>query len=909
MERVTKWQVPEGGGAPHLCQPNIPHPLHGCLEPDAEVMTPAGWVSIKDAQKDMNILCWDNGEVFWDRVQGTVKEYYDTAIKVKYRKTHNFDMVYSPNHRIVAEYKERYHGAHKEKLDKPIWRSFVRTAYDFRPGPSTYFPTAARMRGEGGLTDRERVYIAIQADGHHKRMTAKNEYYYVVRVSKVRKQQRLDELLPKSGLHYRKNEYDTKDGKHVYSYHIMSPVECKNLYSCFSLKRMSYNKAREMIQEFCKWDGYEGSSIFGTARQYYCSTNEKNIGFVQAVAMMGGYTTTTHKREEVPEKGWSALWHVWFRDTTRRSTAKVVKEEIPYNDYMYCVTVPSSFFVVRYHGVVMVTGNCAPRAIMGATEWNKARTACYEACNRHCEICGAECPPGKMDAHELYNFDYVEKTATFVRLIGLCKQCVDEDTEVLTESGWKRIPEVTCEDKVACWDKTGAIDFLHPTDTIVSHPDKAVKIKRGEKELYFSPEHRLPLKVASKQSPSYGQIKVVQAQDYRASHYYNWLATGMSRGEEHLTVIERLYIAIEADGHLSYDKENPHGNPRQRERSNRYGAANYRYTYTIRLGKARKKERFQNLLDESEVKYRRSKDQAGEACWTVWLNVEAKHFTECFKMAMSATKAQEFLEELVFWDGTYSKRSTAWYTNKLEEADFVQGVAAQCGVVANISVVNRLGNLRKGQWKTPYERLSYQVTLKSNYIEYCAKEMPSELIPWDEPMYCISVPTTFFVARRDGLVFITGNCHGGVIHSGRAITMYKNCVPLWTKEVMLQAAEHGFQLVYEWNKLHPDEEPLKMFSTILDWLKEPTLTEDLQKLIDRYEIEFYDVPDTESAHNWGKWRLIYNDKEYWSPYHDKTEWAAAMAKKQGRELENSKDLFDPAMMSELAKIAGQEGIF
>lgn len=141
-------------------------------------------------------------------------------------------------------------------------------------------------------------------------------------------------------------------------------------------------------------------------------------------------------------------------------------------------------------------------------------------------------------------------------------------------------------------------------------------------------------------------------------------------------------------------------------------------------------------------------------------------------------------------------------------------------------------------------------------------------------------------------------CHTGFIHSGRAITMYKNHMPLWSKEVLLDGAEHGFELVHKWNKLHPDSQ-LKVFQTIEEWLKEPSLKEELQALIDQYEIQFYHVPDTDTKKDWGKWKLIYDDTEYYSPYQSKEEWKAMMDKNNHREAENNKQLFSGDEFEEL----------
>lgn len=147
---------------------------------------------------------------------------------------------------------------------------------------------------------------------------------------------------------------------------------------------------------------------------------------------------------------------------------------------------------------------------------------------------------------------------------------------------------------------------------------------------------------------------------------------------------------------------------------------------------------------------------------------------------------------------------------------------------------------------------------------------------------------------------IDSQCHN-FIHSGRAITMYKNHYPLWTKEFMLETARHGFELIHEWNVQHPNEPKLKCFQTFEDWLKEPSLHDELQQLIDENEIEFYHVPRTDRKRDWGQWRMIYNGVEYYSPYQTQADWEKEMeSKNQAREAGN-KQLFEGDIFEELRR--------
>lgn len=121
--------------------------------------------------------------------------------------------------------------------------------------------------------------------------------------------------------------------------------------------------------------------------------------------------------------------------------------------------------------------------------------------------------------------------------------------------------------------------------------------------------------------------------------------------------------------------------------------------------------------------------------------------------------------------------------------------------------------------------------------------------------------------------------HVYFIHSGRAITLYKNKNYLYSAPKLLEGAEHGFKLIYEWNKAHPDEPKLKCYNTFLDYLKEPDLIKPMEELIKKYEIEFWTEDKTKRA-PWGEWKVVIGNKEYPTPYKDIHAWEEAM-KKQG----------------------------
>ena len=116
-------------------------------------------------------------------------------------------------------------------------------------------------------------------------------------------------------------------------------------------------------------------------------------------------------------------------------------------------------------------------------------------------------------------------------------------------------------------------------------------------------------------------------------------------------------------------------------------------------------------------------------------------------------------------------------------------------------------------------------------------------------------------------------CHLACIHTGRAITLWKQDNPLYPTEFLLQGAEHAFKIISEYNKDNPKAD-LRAYSTFLEYLKYDELREPMEKLINKYNIKFY--TEVTDMVDWGNWKLIIDDKEYYTPYKNEKDWEEAM---------------------------------
>lgn len=148
-------------------------------------------------------------------------------------------------------------------------------------------------------------------------------------------------------------------------------------------------------------------------------------------------------------------------------------------------------------------------------------------------------------------------------------------------------------------------------------------------------------------------------------------------------------------------------------------------------------------------------------------------------------------------------------------------------------------------------------------------------------------------------------CHIFGIHTGRAATLHKAGNPLCPKEALIAGAENAFKIAYEYNKDHPEAD-LRLYSTWLDYLKQEDLREDIEGLIEKYQVKFYEE-DEKKAAKWGDWKLVMGRKHYPTPYKSYKDWEAAMAEHEDKDTarvlqKNVDERFSGGIYDELNKI-------
>ncbi len=355
-----------------------------------------------------------------------------------------------------------------------------------------------------------------------------------------------------------------------------------------------------------------------------------------------------------------------------------------------------------------------PRNVLKAN-WNEELKKWWSKCNLRVEYTTYVSFP----KHKGY-WDYI-----------LFDECFRGDVEILTDKGFKRFDALEGNEKIAQYNDDSTIEFVNPV-RFIKNPYKGqlcnLTLGRG-RSCYMTPNHNQVYK-----TKSVDKLKLKPIKDLSLQGSTLIPVSGYGNGDNSpLTELERLFIAVQADGTL------------QRHQIKES-------VYSIQVTKNRKKERLLKLLSNygnfTTIKGRKEVDR-----YMVKLpKGDAKLLSTHFDINMGKERALDFINEVVQWDGHICKGNLLYYSSKIKEnADFVNAVAVQAGFKV-------LQSIEKDSRKDSFSDI-YRVFMRKDTTEVSSAPMKKEYIPYDGYVYCVEVPSHKIVVRSEGYTFISGNCH------------------------------------------------------------------------------------------------------------------------------------------------------
>ena len=331
---------------------------NACVDCDTEYFNGTQWKRISDFTFGEKVLQYNvDGSAELVAPQRYIKSPCEELYLIQ--SITGVDQCVSENHNLV------YMTSKGNLAKKSVYDMLIMHNNSCHGFTGKFYTTFKYEQGYGiDLTEDEiRLMCAVICDGHFSNKY-KDKDIVRINIKKERKKERLEMLLDRSGISYRKEQYNPKD-KEFNTYLFHSPRHEKEFgdywYNC-NAKQLAI-----VADEILYWDG----SINNNKRRCssYSSISKKNIDFVQfAFASIGIRThididDRVGKYHSVGKYQYKSICYGLTICRTRNPSIvnpkqKKAFEKVKTKDgYKYCFTVPSGMLVLRRNGNINVTGN------------------------------------------------------------------------------------------------------------------------------------------------------------------------------------------------------------------------------------------------------------------------------------------------------------------------------------------------------------------------------------------------------------------------------------------------------------------------------------------------------------------------------------------------------------------------
>lgn len=360
-----------------------------------------------------------------------------------------------------------------------------------------------------------------------------------------------------------------------------------------------------------------------------------------------------------------------------------------------------------------MTSTRARRVLQIRQELGKTSTAKYKA------MLKCACKDNRVRG--LFQFYGANRTGRF---------CLTGDHEVLTDNGWVRLDEWR-GGKIACWNmNTEVISFQKAIPNEFDYRGEMYHACNKRCDIICTPNHKIPYWTEE-------GWKADEMQNLVKRHSIPFWGLRQNTITHNCDTELRVLIMVQADGH--YTEE---------------GTLNLHFT------KQRKIERCTKLLRKAGLVFIRKTNSDKSTTFSInWkhLPLYLREFNKKnFGSWILKENADTFFDELQYWDGYRSSPNSMQFvtTNKIN-ADLIQALGLINGksVTMLIKEPKQDRDTTKDRANTAYvlnvwDNPGHHSTIR---IEDISKEQFSGKV------YCPTTPTGFFLVRRNGKCWVTGN--------------------------------------------------------------------------------------------------------------------------------------------------------
>ena len=340
---------------------------------------------------------------------------------------------------------------------------------------------------------------------------------------------------------------------------------------------------------------------------------------------------------------------------------------------------------------------------------------------------------------------------------------VHPDTEVLTDDGWIKIPQVTPNHLVMTFNpKDHSMQWEKDCSLVRKNYEESLLLFKGRRfEQAVSPDHKMGFYTSA------GNWMETTAKNAAMFDRNRFPVTGICyAGNEYKLNTIRLAVAIQADGY--------------------YQNCNSSMCWTLK--KERKIARLLSLFQEENIPYRVYKNNRDDSfifkvnidsvkeCFTFLLN---KHtFDLSSLLALGYAERKAFVVELFKWDGSESCNRYRYVAKERINTEIIATIAHITGYRSYIS---------------PHSHETWMVEINKN--DLVGRRDPVEVVPYGKEVYCLTTTAGWFLVRYNGEISITGNTN---YSAGPAVLSARLDISMKDAKLLLQTYHNSCPQLQMW---------------------------------------------------------------------------------------------------------------
>ena len=334
------------------------------------------------------------------------------------------------------------------------------------------------------------------------------------------------------------------------------------------------------------------------------------------------------------------------------------------------------------------------------------------------------------------------------KLVDKDNHCYDEQTDILTQQGWKRFAQLTVQDRVAVWGQDGLLEYEQPEQVVaIPYRGEMAQYQTASVDFCVTPQHRMwvadQMSVIRRKKSQFKRRVVTELHQVMwVQQFARWEGQATEMMDDEVAWFG-FWLAEGCKYRNAQGKGFAHCDQRQVDAEltglmERLGA----YRRTARhsgMTRFTLSGRFYELVQD-----------IGRS-WEKYIPVAVKQLPE------------RQLHLLLYWmlkgDGTWNAKQMRYNTVSAQLADDVQEVALKCGYVASIAVqAARMSRVPSGRWTQG--RILYHVNIRRGKPGQGGVGQKSRLtqirrdrikwVPYNGMVYCVTTRSGTVLVRRNG---------------------------------------------------------------------------------------------------------------------------------------------------------------